>query len=237
VNSDRTIPRDWYPGRIPENVEIHPSALVETSYSFTRFRSERPTGVRIDSGASVYLGTMFDVGREGEVRLGAYALVTGARIICDALVEIGDYSLISWNVVIMDSYQLPLIARKRREELDRIGRTRPRRLERHVTGRPIHIGSNVWIGFDACILPGVTIGEGSIVGAKSVVADDVEPYVMVAGNPARVVCRLSQGNEQRNAFERERRRTLQAHSALWPRPSTSGASMLSASVPAIRDNS
>ena len=52
---------------------------------------------------------------------------------------------------------------------------------------PIRIGANSWIGFDSCILPGVTVGEGSIVGARSVVTESVPPYCVVAGNPARVV--------------------------------------------------
>jgi len=55
------------------------------------------------------------------------------------------------------------------------------------TARPIRIESNVWIGFDACVMPGVTIGEGAVVGAKSVVFDDVAPYTVVAGNPATLV--------------------------------------------------
>jgi len=49
------------------------------------------------------------------------------------------------------------------------------------------IGNDVWIGLDATIMPGVTIGDGAIIGAKSVVTHDVEPYTVVAGNPARVV--------------------------------------------------
>ncbi len=53
--------------------------------------------------------------------------------------------------------------------------------------RPVRIGNNVWIGFDSVVLPGVTIGDGSIVGCRSVVADDVPPYTLVAGNPARVI--------------------------------------------------
>lgn len=51
----------------------------------------------------------------------------------------------------------------------------------------ITIGHDVWIGYDATILPGVTVGHGAIVAAKSVVASDVPPYAIVAGNPARVV--------------------------------------------------
>jgi acetyltransferase-like isoleucine patch superfamily enzyme len=56
--------------------------------------------------------------------------------------------------------------------------------------RPIRIGRNVWIGFDCCVLPGVTIGDGSIVGARSVVCEDVPPYTVVAGNPARVIRKI-----------------------------------------------
>lgn len=49
------------------------------------------------------------------------------------------------------------------------------------------VGNDVWIGREATILPGVTIGDGAIVGAKAVVASDVPPYAIVVGNPARVV--------------------------------------------------
>ena len=55
---------------------------------------------------------------------------------------------------------------------------------------PIRLHDNVWIGFDVCVLPGVTIGEGSIVGARSVVNADVPAYTIVAGNPARVIREL-----------------------------------------------
>ena len=49
------------------------------------------------------------------------------------------------------------------------------------------IGNDVWIGQNATILPGVHIGDGAIVGANSVVGSDVEPYTIVAGNPARPI--------------------------------------------------
>ena len=49
------------------------------------------------------------------------------------------------------------------------------------------IGSDVWIGQNAVILPGVHIGDGAIVGANSVVGSDVEPYTVVVGNPAREI--------------------------------------------------
>jgi len=51
------------------------------------------------------------------------------------------------------------------------------------------IGNDVWIGMGAVIMPGVTVGDGAIIGARSVVTRDVEPYVVVGGNPVRLLRR------------------------------------------------
>lgn len=51
------------------------------------------------------------------------------------------------------------------------------------------VGNDVWLGYGALVLPGVTIGDGAVVAAASVVAADVPPYAVVAGNPARVIRR------------------------------------------------
>ncbi|GAL30930.1 chloramphenicol acetyltransferase [Vibrio variabilis] len=49
------------------------------------------------------------------------------------------------------------------------------------------IGNDVWLGYDVTVMPGVSIGHGSIVGAKSVVSSDIPPYSVAVGNPAKVV--------------------------------------------------
>jgi len=51
----------------------------------------------------------------------------------------------------------------------------------------IVIGNDVWVGYGATILSGVTIGNGAVIGARTVVASDVEPYSIVVGNPARLL--------------------------------------------------
>ncbi|MEO1340379.1 MAG: Vat family streptogramin A O-acetyltransferase [Cyanobacteria bacterium J06635_13] len=61
------------------------------------------------------------------------------------------------------------------------------------------VGNDVWIGYEATIMPGVTIGDGAIIAAKSVITKDVLPYTIVGGNPARII---------RQRFDDETVRTL-----------------------------
>lgn len=61
--------------------------------------------------------------------------------------------------------------------------------------KPVHIGNNVWIGADATVLAGVTIGDNSVIGAGAVVTRDVEPNSVAVGVPARVVKKID--TEQR----------------------------------------
>ena len=51
----------------------------------------------------------------------------------------------------------------------------------------IHIGNDVWIGYNATIMPGVHIGDGAIIAANSTITKDVEPYTIVGGNPAKKI--------------------------------------------------
>ena len=183
----RVLPWDWHGGAIPANVSMHDDAYVETSFSFDLYRSEADVGVRYERGAHTYLGTMFDVGPAGRVHLGEYAMVHGVRIICDDRVEIGDHAMLSWNVVLMDSYRVPRDPHSRRPLLRGLPDSPARALAPDGNARPVVVGPNTWIGFDVCVLPGVTVGQGSVVGAKSVVTEDVPPYTVVAGNPARPV--------------------------------------------------
>jgi len=193
MTPDRKLEWDWFPGRVPENVTLDETAYLETTYSFELFRSSEPDALRIGRGASIYLGVMFDFGLAARARVGDYTLMNGSRLICDASIEIGDHCLISWNTVFMDTYRVPVEPALRRPQLEAATQRAPRSVGADVPARPIRIGNNVWIGFDSCVLPGVTIADGSIVGARSVVVEDVPPYTVVAGNPARVIRLIEPG--------------------------------------------
>ena len=63
---------------------------------------------------------------------------------------------------------------------------------KHILGHPktkgdVKIGNDVWIGKEAIILSGVNIGDGAVIGARSLVSRDVQPYAIVGGNPAREI--------------------------------------------------
>lgn len=196
MTPDRKLEWDWFPGRVPENVALDETAYLETTYSFELFRSREPDALRIGRGASIYLGVMFDLGPAARVRIGDFTLMNGSRLICDAAIEIGDYCLISWNTVFMDTYRVPAQPGLRRACLEAAAHSSPRGVETDVPARPIRIGNNVWIGFDSCVLPGLSIGDGSIVGARTVVVEDVPPLTVVAGNPARVIRQLEPGESR-----------------------------------------
>jgi acetyltransferase-like isoleucine patch superfamily enzyme len=190
----RRIPNDWHPGSIPDNAVIHEGALVETALCFEGFRSQRSDALKVGEGSAVYTGTMLDVGPEGRVCIGRYCMLNNLLIRCDSLVEIGDYSLLSWNVVIMDSYRTAFDIESRRAALRHAAARPDRRLGEPSAASPVRLGRNVWIGFESVILPGITIGDGAIVGARSVVAQDVPPMTIAAGNPARVIRAIGEGH-------------------------------------------
>lgn len=60
--------------------------------------------------------------------------------------------------------------------------------------RPVRIGNKVWVGRQSMILPGVTVGEGAVIGAASVVTRDIPPYTVWAGNPAKFIRSLEASN-------------------------------------------
>ena len=74
----------------------------------------------------------------------------------------------------------------------------------HISGHPktrgdVIIGNDVWIGREAFIISGIHIGDGAVIGARSVVTKNVAPYAIVAGNPAKVI-RERFTSEQRDAL-------------------------------------
>jgi len=68
--------------------------------------------------------------------------------------------------------------------------------ERPLATKPVHIHKNVWLGDGVCVLPGVNIGEGSIIGANAVVTANIPAYSIAVGIPARVIKTFNQNSKR-----------------------------------------
>lgn len=113
------------------------------------------------------------------IKIGNYCLIcSGVRLSSACEISIGDNCMMAGGVYITDS-----------DWHDIYNRTSA------GTAAPVRIDKNVWVGDSAIICKGITIGENSIIGAGSVVTNDVPPNSIAAGNPARVVKHLDPNAE------------------------------------------
>jgi galactoside O-acetyltransferase len=100
-------------------------------------------------------------------------------------ITLGDDVIISWGVTIVDhnSHAIESVQRA----ADVVDWKEGKKDWTNIKIAPVRINSRAWVGFNAIILKGVTIGEDAIVAAGAVVTKDVPPRSVVAGNPARVI--------------------------------------------------
>lgn len=143
----------------------------------------------IQIGKNTYIrGELTVYPHAGKIKIGEYCYVgENTRIWSGASITIGNNVLISHNVDIHDCNDHPLNPIDRHEHYKKIITIGHPQKMVGLNEKPIVIKDNAWIGFDSIILKGVTIGEGAIVAAGSVVTKDVKPYTVVAGNPAKFV--------------------------------------------------
>jgi maltose O-acetyltransferase len=128
-------------------------------------------------GDSVWMQPPFYCDYGSNIELGERVFFNFNCVVLDVCrVRIGDFTLFGPAVQILTPMH-PLNAALRRKQ---------------EYGKPIDIGSDVWVGGGALILPGVTIGSRTVIGAGSVVTRDIPSDVFAAGNPCRVIRELTQ---------------------------------------------
>ena len=139
---------------------------------------------------TVVAGELLVFSHGGEISVGEWCYIgKGTRIWSAASIRIGDRVLISHNVNIFDSLTHPLGSRQRHAHFREILESgHPPSID--LGERPVMLGNDAWIGANACVLRGVSIGEGAIIGAGSVVTCDIPSFTIAAGNPASVIREL-----------------------------------------------
>ena len=152
------------------------------------FKHHPPSEFSIGDG-SIFLGRISSDREGSAVVIGSNSYVGGTSLVCAQRIAIGDDVLIAWGGTIVDHDSHSLQWEQRKNDVK--DTFEGRKDWSHVKVRPVTIGNRAWIGFNVSILRGVTIGEGAVVGACSVVTRDVAPYSVVAGNPARFIRHLA----------------------------------------------
>lgn len=132
-------------------------------------------------------GHLMTLKHGGEITIGENSFVgENSRIWSSIKVAVGNNVLISHNVNIHDNSSHPLDSAERHQDFLHV-RHIGLQDTMNIGEAAIVIADNAWIGFNATILKGVTIGEGAIVGANAVITKDVPPFAVVVGNPARII--------------------------------------------------
>lgn len=182
------IEGDWYGQPLPVNAHFDEMAYPDTSYSFKTFFSKSPRAFSLGYASGNYGHCLFTTGVRGEIGVGKFVVLQGIQMICNKSITIKDHCMFSWGSVITDTWlggESHTLS-ERRKILEDVSISGTRHLET-LYPKPVTIEENVWVGFDAIILPGVRIGRGAVIGCKSVVTENVPEYAVVVGNPGRVI--------------------------------------------------
>lgn len=137
---------------------------------------------RLEVGPQVFLepGVWLTAGEHGRIRIGGGTFLNqGVMVAAEGLVDIGEHCMAANGCLITDGSH-------RFEDPDT-----PVPWQGFTTKGPTRIGDNVWLGANVVVTSGVTIGRRSVIGANSVVTQDVPPYSIAAGSPAKVLREIS----------------------------------------------
>lgn len=173
-------------------LDIHPRAKIMVNKDIILGRSEvknfwYPTCLKMDAGTELtindgpltrygnhpYLlrsGACIEIVNNGKLTIGQGACNVNLTIMCAKEITIGNGVRIGRNVSIRDYNGIHVIIN-----------------DRYTNYAPVHIGDHCWLCTGCTIMPGVTIGEGSVVAANATVTKDVPPHSLVAGSPAKVI--------------------------------------------------
>lgn len=195
-------------GSLAERLRLR--ARVRASGAELRWPYRLPHGAghhvsrQIEIGPGAYVGrhAWININRPGaQLRIGAGSVIgNDLTVTCGELVEVGQGVLMSARVALLDQlhdydeWLAPQLAGLPGSPHFSWAMTEP---------RPVRVGAGTWLGIGVVVLPGVTIGEGCVVGANAVVTTDLPDYSVAVGVPARVLRNLRDGDRPHVRAESE----------------------------------
>jgi acetyltransferase-like isoleucine patch superfamily enzyme len=176
--------------------ELFLNAILPSDFQITNtfrvFNLQKNPNQIVVGKSSFIIGELLVFAYGGFIKIGEYSFVgEGTRIWSGENITIGNNVLISHNCNIVDtnSHEIDYLERaKGYKDLREVGYPI---LKGSIQTSEVIIEDYAWISFNTTILKGVTIGKGAIIGANSVVTEDIPPFTLSIGNPAKVIKNLT----------------------------------------------
>lgn len=184
-----------------KHTQIDPSVILTPQAVLKIFHPEAAEGICLEIGPGSHIYSCFNILKPGaRIKVGKNCQLGNVIFTAADSIEVGDDVLMAWGITILDSDTHSLFWEERRHDVG-LSRTDYEQTKGWDIGRShnwdqirsekIVIGSKSWIGFNTIILKGVTIGEGAIIGAGSVVTRDIPAWHIAAGNPCTIIRKIS----------------------------------------------
>jgi len=180
-------------------VKIHPTAIIDPSASIKIFNPPVPPQICLEIREGSHIFSHFALLRpQAKITIGKRCQTGASHFMCADKISVGDDVLMAWGIIVMDTdshsaeweYRKNDVTQAYKDYQEDSSNLIKNKDWSHVAISPISIADRCWIGFNATILKGVTIGSNSDVAACSVVVKNVSEYTAVAGNPASQIKKL-----------------------------------------------
>jgi len=164
---------------------VAPSTVISSD---SLIYNETGDNTKIQIGENCLVrGSLLVYNHGGNITIGDDCFIgEDTRIWSASKISIGSRVLISHNVNVHDNNSHPLSSNERHVDFREIFKSGLRE-KANYNEKPIVIEDDVWIGFNSTIMKGVRIGRGAIIGACTLITEDVAPFSIMAGNPPRLI--------------------------------------------------
>ena len=190
----------YNPYKVAKNntsIQVDSSAILLKSCQFIVGSPSPKKSILIGQDSMLGCTFVFE-SDQGSIEIGKSSYISaGTTLISRSQIKIGSNVTIAWGCTIYDHNSHSLDFAERRNDISRQNKAFREGQDFIATknwdvvkSAPIIIENDVWIGFNCILLKGIRVGEGAIISAGSVVRNDVEPWTVVAGNPAQIIKRL-----------------------------------------------